>query len=550
MHTTVMNLAAFSPSTTAVAGSPFLSAITGLLPLLAFFILLGIFKIKTHWCAIISLALSLIIAILGFHMPINYALLSAAEGIFFGFFPILFVIIAAVWLYNLTESSGRSADVRAAFNIVGRGDQRAQGLLIAFSFCGLLEGLAGFGAPVAIVAAMLVTIGIPPMKAAVATIVGNAINVGFGAMAIPVTTAGKLGDTEPTTVAQTIGTFTPCIAIFIPLILLFILDGTRGIRQLWPAAIVSGAVTAFGHWWATHYFSYELTAVVASLMGFIALSIMLSFWQPTTPEDCASESTSELSFSRALLALMPYWLVIIIFGIAKLWRIGVDIPAFLSSTDIVFPWPGLHGNILTAAGTPSSSTLFTFAWLSSPGALISLSAIIVIAVYAAIDSQGLFPFSIAQGFRTLIDTIVNLRLAILTVATVMGLAYVMNMSGQTGAIGAWLAGTGAAFAFISPVLGWLGTAVTGSATSANALFANLQYTAAGKVGTDPALLLSANTIGAGLGKIVSPQNLAIASSSVGVKDMEPELLRKVAPYSIALLLILCALIGLSSLGLF
>ncbi|MDO5747278.1 MAG: L-lactate permease [Actinomycetaceae bacterium] len=539
----------FTPTTDPVAGSLFLSALSGILPLAVFFVLLGVFKIKTHWCAIISLLVALAVAIFGFKMPTTLALLSASQGIAFGFFPILYIIIAAVWLYNLTEKSGRSADVRAAFNVVGKGDQRAQGLLIAFSFCGLLEGLAGFGAPVAIVGAMLVTIGINPIKAALATIVGNAINVGFGAMAIPVTTAGKLGGTQPTEVAWVMGHLTPYIGAIVPLILLVILDGLRGMKQLWPAALVSGFVTALGHLWCASYFSYELTAVVASLLGFIALTAVLQVWSPKTPEDCRSTKAESINVSRAVIALLPYWLVVIVFAVAKLWTLGINIPEALASTDLKFGWPGLHGHLVNTAGEATNATLFTLQWLSSPGTLLALTAIVVTFVYASTSSNNLFPFSVKQGFSTLIATIVELRIAILTIAVVMGLAYVMNLSGQTVSIGEWMAGAGAGFAFVSPVLGWLGTAVAGSATSANALFAKLQATAAAQVHVDPNILLASNTIGGGLGKIVSPQNLAIVSGAVGQLNSEPLLLRKVGPISIGLLIILSVLTGLASFGL-
>ncbi len=537
----------FTPPEMPVAGSLLLSALTALVPLLVFFVLLGVFKVKTHWCAIISLVVALAVATLGFGMPVSLAFLSATQGLSFGFMPILYIIIAAVWLYNLTEESGRAADVRASFNVVGRGDRRIQGLLIAFSFCGLLEGLAGFGAPVAIVAAMLVTIGVPPIKAALATIVGNAINVGFGAMAIPVTTAGRLGGAEPTAVAWVMGHSTPFIAAFVPLLVLAILDGLRGVKQLWPAAIVSGAVTAFGHFWVASYFSYELTAVVASLLGFAAVTLLLLVWHPHTPDEERTESTASLSGSRAALALMPYWLVVIVFGVAKLWKIGVNVPAALSSTDLSFGWPGLHGQILTASGDVANSTIFQVQWLSSPGTLLALTALIVSVVYGATSSGGKYPFSFSRGIATLGKTIVNLRIAILTIAVVMALAYVMNLSGQTAAIGRWMAGAGTAFVFISPVLGWLGTAVTGSATSANALFASLQSTAAAQLGTDPSTLLAANTIGGGLGKIISPQNLAIASGAIGEDNAEPILLRKAMPFSLVLLLVLSIIIGTSSL---
>ncbi len=538
----------FTPSYDPVAGSLSLSALCGILPLLVFFVLLGVFKVKTHWCAIISLGVALAVSIFGFTMPTTLALLSASYGFVFGFFPILYIIIAAVWLYNLTEASGRSADVRAAFNVVGRGDQRVQGLLIAFSFCGLLEGLAGFGAPVAIVGAMLVTVGINPIKAAIATIVGNAINVGFGAMAIPVTTAARIGGAEVNRVAWMMGHLTPYIAVFVPLILLFILDGMRGVKQLWSVAVVSGAVTAAAHLWCASYFSYELTAVVAALLGFIATTAYLLIFKPTTPDECKSDATSELSASRAIIGLMPYWLVVIIFGIAKLWTLGVNLPSVLKSTDLTFNWPGLYGKLLKMDGNVSADAKFTFASLSSPGTLIAITAIIVIVVYSATSSGGKFPFTVGQGFKTLGKTIYDLRIAILTISTVMALAYVMNFSGQTASIGKWLAGAGAGFAFVSPILGWIGTAVAGSATSANALFANLQSTAAAQVGADPSLLLAANTIGGGIGKIVSPQNLAIAATAVGEKDIEATLLKKVSGWSIGFLLVLCLLTGLGSLG--
>ncbi|SPT56582.1 Glycolate permease glcA [Schaalia odontolytica] len=215
----------FTPSTTAVAGNVFLTAIVGLLPLVVFFVLMGVFKVATHWCSIISLVLSLLIAVFAFQMPAGMALLAGTQGAAMGFMPIIYIIIAAVWLYNLTEKSGRSADLKAVFNTIGRGDQRAQALIVAWCFCGLLEGLAGFGAPVAITCAMLVTLGVPKIKAAVVTVVGNAINVGFGAMAIPTTTAGKLGGADPVVVAGDMGHLTWIFCLFIPLLMLFILDG-------------------------------------------------------------------------------------------------------------------------------------------------------------------------------------------------------------------------------------------------------------------------------------------------------------------------------------
>lgn len=540
---------AFTPSTTAVGGNVFITAIVGLLPLIAFFVLMGAFKVATHWCAIIALALSAVIAIVAFHMPVGMAALSATQGLAMGFVPIIYIIIAAVWLYNLTETSGRSQDLKAVFNTIGKGDQRAQALIVAFCFCGLLEGLAGFGAPVAITAAMLVTLGVPKIKAAIATIVGNGIYVGFGAMSIPTTTAGNLGGEDPVSVAQNMGHLTSIICVLVPFLLLFILDGARGIRQLWPLALVAGIAAGVGHF-VTPGVSYELTSVVGALLAFAACYLFLLVWTPTTPDEYHSEidGADKPDRERVVLALLPYVLVVVIIAITKLWKFGVDLSAVLSSTDVKIPWPGVYGDLLTADGEASTSAIYNLQTLSNPGTWILLTAVIVCVVYGTRSSGGRFQTSIGAMFAVLPRTIYTLRMSILTIASVMALAYVMNFSGQTTAVGAALATTGAAFAFLSPVLGWIGTAVAGSATSAGALFANLQATAAAQAHLDPRILLAANTIGGGLGKIVSPQNLAVVTTAVDAPGTDAEILKKSAPYSIGLLLVLCCLVLAASQG--
>ena len=541
--------AAYTPSTTAVGSSLALTALLGLLPLVVFFILLGVFKVKTHVCAIISLAAALAAAIFAFGMPVDLALLSATQGAAFGLFPIVYIVIMAVWLYNLTEKTGRSEDVRRVFAAVGKGDMRVQALLIGFCFCGLMEGLAGFGAPVAISCAMLLALGVPAIKAALVTMVGNALNVCFGAMAIPVTTAAKLGNSSADAVGATQGRITPLFLCWIPVLLLGILDGKRGMKQAWPAALVAGVTMGLGHILAANFLSYELTAVFASLLSFASVTLLLRVWRPRTPEEQMSEASSEkLSGSRVALGLLPYWLVVVIFAVAKLWTAGIDVPKALESTDVTFGWPGLDGQLIDAKGQAVKATQFTFSWLSSPGTMLLLTGLIVALVYGKSSSGGKYPFSFGKGMTTLWKTVVDLKLAILTIAVVMALAYVMNFSGQTVAIGTWLAAAGGAFAFLSPILGWVGTAVTGSATSAGALFANLQSTAGAKAGISTQLLLAANEIGGGIGKIVSPQNLAIAATAIKEPGSESTLLRKAAPYSIAFIALLGMIVVLASSG--
>lgn len=541
--------AAYTPSTTAVGSSLALTALLGLLPLVVFFILLGVFKVKTHVCAIISLAAALAAAIFAFGMPVDLALLSATQGAAFGLFPIVYIVIMAVWLYNLTEKTGRSEDVRRVFAAVGKGDMRVQALLIGFCFCGLMEGLAGFGAPVAISCAMLLALGVPAIKAALVTMVGNALNVCFGAMAIPVTTAAKLGNSSADAVGATQGRITPLFLCWIPVLLLGILDGKRGMKQAWPAALVAGVTMGLGHILAANFLSYELTAVFASLLSFASVTLLLRVWRPRTPEEQMSEASSEkLSGSRVALGLLPYWLVVVIFAVAKLWTAGIDVPKALESTDVTFGWPGLDGQLIDAKGQAVKATQFTFSWLSSPGTMLLLTGLIVAFIYGKSSSGGKYPFSFGKGMTTLWKTVVDLKLAILTIAVVMALAYVMNFSGQTVAIGTWLAAAGGAFAFLSPILGWVGTAVTGSATSAGALFANLQSTAGAKAGISTQLLLAANEIGGGIGKIVSPQNLAIAATAIKEPGSESTLLRKAAPYSIAFIALLGMIVVLASSG--
>lgn len=537
----------YTPSTTAVAGNLTATALLGLVPLLTFFVLLAGLKLKAWYSGLGALAVALVVAVVGFGMPAPLAGLSALQGFTFGLFPVMWIVVTAIWFYELTVVSGRFEDLRHVFNSVGHGDMRIQAMLIAFCFGGMLEALAGFGAPVAITGAMLIAIGMPPIRAAVTVLVANTAPVTFGAMAIPITTAGNLTGIPATEIAAVVGRQTPVLAWFVPILLLLLVDGRRGVRQVWPIALVTGFAFAIAQYWCSSHFSYELTDVVASLVGLAAAVVMLRFWRPSTPDDQHSHVTAEpIGAARTAMALFPYLLVIVVFGIAKLWTLGVDVPKWLAGTDIKVEWPGLYGNLLTASGDPSTGAIYTLPWLSNPGTLLLFSGIVVGLVYTVFSGGGRFPMTVRLTLSTFPGTLWKMRLSVATVATVLGLAYVMNHSGQTVAIGTWLAGTGAIFALLSPILGWLGTAVTGSDTSANALFARLQQTAGQAAGIDPTLLVAANTSGGVVGKLISPQNLTIAATAVGRPGSEPLLLRKVVGYSVGMLALLCVLVYLQS----
>ena len=567
----------FTPSTDSVAGSVDLSALVALLPLLTFFLLLAFVKTKAYVAGAWALLVALAVGVIGFGMPLGLAVLSATQGAAFGLFPVVWIIVMAVWLYQVTVLSGRFEDLRRVFDAIGGGDIRVQAILVAFCFGGLLEALAGFGAPVAITVTMLLALGIAPIRAASAVLVANTAPVAFGALAIPITTAANLTGYTGEEIGAIVGRQTPVLALFVPLILLFILDGRRGLRDCWPVALFTGVVFSVFQFLCSNYFSYELTDIVSSLAAMAAAVGFLRFWHPRNGADADRRMTAELAEARAdgwlpagagegsnvataesdmaadrltparaWMALFPYVVVIVIFGFVNLWTWGVNIPEVLARTTIEIPWPVLHDALLTSTGERQPATVYSFEWLISPGTLLLITGLIVTFVYARFNENGRYPLSVGNAVREIWRTAVRLRAAALTILMVLALAYVMNFSGQTVSIGTWLAGTGSFFAFLSPVLGWIGTAVTGSDTSANALFAKLQQTAGLEAGLNPQLMVAANTGGGVMGKLISPQNLAIAAAAVNMSGAESVLLRKVVGWSVLLLLALCILVYLQS----
>ncbi|GAB4099619.1 L-lactate permease [Sinomonas halotolerans] len=550
----------FTPVTDPVAGSVAVSALIGLIPLVTFFLLLAVFRRSAPVSGAVALLAAVAVAVFAYRMPAGLALLAGSQGAVFGAFPVFWIVLTAVWLYQITVRSGRFEDLRRIFDRIGGGDLRIQAILIAFCFGGLLEALAGFGAPVAITATMLMAIGLKPLRAAITVLVANTAPVAFGAIAIPITTAGALTGIPAEHIGAIVGRQTPLLAFLVPVLLLFLVDGVRGVRDAWFPALVTGVVFGVAQFLCANYFSYELTDIVAALAGLGAAVVLLRFWKPRGAAEARERlgvaeptvhaggpgAVDVLTRSRVWLALFPYLLVIVVFAAAKLWRFGVDLPKALASTDIKIPWPVLHDALVTAEGKPLSSTVYNFQWLSGPGTLLLVSGLVIAAVYARYDGNGMFRMRFSEAVADLPRTFFKMRKAALTIVLVLALAYVMNLSGQTIAIGTWLAGTGAAFAFLSPILGWIGTAVTGSDTSANALFAKLQQTAGQHAGIDPALLVAANTTGGVVGKLISPQNLAIAATSVGMDGKESVIFRKVVGWSVGMLLVLCVLVFLQS----
>ena len=543
-----------------VNGSLGLSALVACIPLLTFFVMLLGVRARAHVAGLVALAVALVVAILPFRMPALLALVSASQGAAFGAFPIVYIILMAVWFYEVTVVSGRSEDLRQFFDQVGGGDIRIQAMLIAFCFGGLLEALAGFGSPIAVTATMILALGVKPKRAALAVLLANTAPVAYGAVATPITTAGAMvagGDTAVAAatsqhVAAIVGYQAPLFAALLPFLLVIVLDGKQGAKDCWLPAFVVGLAFAVTQWWCSNHFAYELTDVVASLAGMCAIVVFMRFWRPKGVDGVReryglpplSETTeSKLTPQRTFMALVPYLIVVVVFGVCKL-----GIPGLLSLTDIKIAWPIISGGtLLNAAGTDPGTT-FNLNLLSAPGTMLLAAGLITALVYSLNTEGGRYKMTMGDAIKAIGSTIYKMRFSALTIVLVLSLAYVMNFSGQTISIGQFLSGSGPFFPVISPVLGWVGTAVTGSDTSANALFSSLQYSAAlanpALQWVTPDLFLAANTMGGVVGKMISPQSLAIAAVVTGV--LEADIMKKVLPWSIALLIGICAVVGLQA----
>jgi lactate permease len=534
------------------------SSIFAVLALVVLFVLLGGVRMAAQWASLIALGVAMVVALAVYDMPLDQTLLSASEGATFGIFPIMWIVVVAIWIYNMTVSTGHFAVLRRSFGAISD-DQRIQAVIIAFCFGALLEALAGFGTPVAICAVMLIALGFRPIKAASVALVANTAPVAFGAIAIPITTLAETSGLDKQDLGSMVGRQTPFIAVIVPLILVGMVDGRRGLRQTWPAAVVGGAVFAAMQYVTSNHISVELTDVVASLTSTAAIVALLRVWQPSEPllaeaggprpavagasiEDPAMEAEIARRDRRekdppidVLRAYAPYLVIIAVFAIAQIGPIK-DWMAGKPGT-YEFGWPGLH--VVNAKGEALMSLTFKFNWLPAAGTLLLISGLITMPILGIRPSRAL-----AVAGKTLDQ----LKWAILTVAAVLALAYVMNQSGQTITLGLWAAGAGGFFAFLSPLIGWLGVAVTGSDTSSNALFGALQVTAAKDAGLSSILTAAGNSSGGVLGKMISPQNLAIGAAAVGMAGKEGDLFRRVVLWSLLLIGLMCVLVFLQSKG--
>ena len=560
----------FAQVTDPLLGSLLLSALCAAVPLGLLFVLLGVFRVAAHKAALASLAVAVVLAVAVWRMPVGQALSAAAEGAFYGLFPILWILVSALWIYRLTVATGW-------FDLLGRtirsvtDDLRILAILIAFCFGALLESLAGFGAPVAISAAMLMAAGMKPLKSALVSLVANTAPVAFGAMAAPIIALSGVTGLPLDELSQMIGRQTPFIALVIPLLLVLMVDGRRGVRQTWPVALLAGFVFGLAKFVTSNYFAVELTDVVAAVATAIAVLAMLRVWRPAevvgyegageelqpafalatddvvgrtagmtapvpgtpTPAPSTADAGSSRPPTREVwMAVAPYLIIMGVFSIAQVPAVKSWLAAVGSVT---FRWPGL--DVVDATGEPVGAQEFRLDHLKATGTLLFVSGVATMALYRV---------SARRGAAVLGETVAQLRWTIVTVTAVLGLSFVMNLSGQTSTLGIALASTGSFFAVLSPLIGWIGVALTGSDTSSNALFGQLQVTAATSTGLSPVLMASANSSAGVLGKMLSLQNLAVAAAAVGLPGSEPTLFRKLLGWSLGLLAMVTVLVLLQS----
>ncbi|WP_225775334.1 lactate permease LctP family transporter [Pseudomonas sp. Marseille-Q5115] len=534
-------------------GSLGLSATFALIPIAFFFVALAWLRLKGHVAGSLTLLLSLLVAIFAFRMPADMALAAAGYGFLYGLWPIAWIIVAAVFLYKLTVQSGQFEVIRASVLSLTE-DQRLQVLLIGFCFGAFLEGAAGFGAPVAITAALLVGLGFNPLYAAGLCLIANTAPVAFGALGIPIIVAGQVTGIDAFKIGAMAGRQLPLLSVFVPFWLVFIMDGWRGVRETWPAALVAGLSFAVTQYLTSNFIGPELPDITSALVSLVSLALFLKVWSPApSTAQLAGASVGAAvvtaparqacphSMGAILKAWSPFLILTLLVTVwtlkpfKALFAAGGSLYSWVWST----PIPHLDQLVMKAAPIVAAPTVmpavFKLDPISATGTAIFLSALVSMLVLRIRPSIGI---------TTFLTTVKELRWPILSIGMVLAFAFVTNYSGMSSTLALVLAGTGAAFPFFSPFLGWLGVFLTGSDTSSNALFSSLQATTAHQIGVNDTLLVAANTSGGVTGKMISPQSIAVACAATGLVGKESDLFRFTLKHS----LFFAALVGLITLA--
>ena len=523
-------------------GNTALSALVAALPIIFFLLGLTLLKLKGITAALISLGITLLVGIALFGLPWYAGAGAIGAGFLSGAWPIGWIVLMAVWLYRISVRAGNFDIVRSSISSIST-DQRIQMLLIAFAFGGFLEGAAGFGIPIAIAAALLVSLGFNPLKASLFALIANASTGAYGAIGIPVSTAATVGQVNLENLSANMVPALQIFAVLIPVILVAIQDGIRGLREVGPLALLMGLIFSGTQSLLLIVMgSPELVDIIPPLVTLVALALIMRVWQPkniyrepTAPslEEVQAQASEKHSAAQILNAWSPFvYLSVVIL----LWSTVMK-PLFakggaLAWTTITFPVPGIHNTMGKMVEDALKPIAVNYSW-NIVGA--SGTAILVAALITVLTAN----ITWKQAGEELVATWNQLKTPILMICLVMSVANVMNYSGMTTSIALAAAATGAIFPLISPIIGWIGVFVTGSVTNNNVLFAGLQATTAHQIGVDPTLLIAANTSGGVMGKIVSPQSIAIAAAAVDSAGQESKITSMAIKYSAILLALVC-----------
>ncbi len=508
-------------------GSAFVAAI----PLFTLLLLLGMLRKPAHIAAVSGLTATILLALLVYGMPLTLVMSATAYGAVFGLFPICWIVFWAIALYRVVVEANQFDVIKDSIASLTP-DRGMQALLVAFTFGAFLEGAAGFGTPVAVAAAMLAGLGFAPLQAAALCLLANTSPVAFGSLGIPVVTLAGVTGLPQIELSGMVGRICAPISVFLPAYLIAVMLGWSSLIRLIPAVLVCGISFASVQYLVSRYLGPQLVDILSSVITMVMLVLLLRVWTPRAAQGQAS--TVKSPGRAALRAWMPYGLLVLF---VFLWGMG-PVQRGLAGVSVSIPWPGLHEQVLrvppvAASGTPYAA-LFNFNWLAASGTACMFATLLSAALL------GMGPSKIVSVLRV---TALQLRLPVLTISSVLGMAFLMNYCGATGTLGLAFATTGIAFPFFSTLLGWLGVFLTGSDTSANALFGSLQVITAERLGLDPVLMAAANSSGGVMGKMISLQTIAVAAAATGMKDTEQaKLFRLTAGHSVLLVCVMGLLV--------
>ena len=528
----------------AVGGSLWMSALVACVPIAVLLYLLGV-KRKPAWVAAVSgLTAAILVALFGYQMPVGQTVGAVTYGAAFGMFPIGWIVFWAIVLYRITLETGKFEILKDSIGNL-TDDPRLQALLIAFAFGAFIEGAAGFGTPVAVAAGMLAGLGFSPFYAAGICLLANTAPVAFGSIGIPVITLAGVTGLPLNELSAWVGRICAPVSLFVPAYLIGVMAGWRGLLGVWPAVLGCGVAFAGAQFYVSNFMGPQLTDIVSSLSAIGVLLVLSYVWKPKDTFHFPGEQgkpkmvLKQHAAKDVFLAWLPYLLLVMfvfVWGEEAIKVGGKSVKAWLNTQSIPVNWPGLHNLIErmppVVAKPAAYAAVFNFNWLSASGTSC---------MFAALLTGLLLGLSLEQWKRVFTTTVKQLTYSMLTIACVLGLAFLMNYCGATGTLGLVFAETGVLFPFFSALLGWLGVFLTGSDTSANALFGSLQVVTAGKLGLDPVLMAASNSSGGVMGKMISLQSIAVAAAATGMgAGEEGKLFRFTLRHSV----ILATVIGL------